>query len=593
MTDGLAPIDSLDHILTDYPVSDEETVSKRYNFFYDLGSGAYATVKYATCTKTNDAYAIKIISKTKTPRDYLKKFVPREVDALKKLSIHEHPNIAQMREFFETTKRIYLVTNLAMGGDLLTFINSRKYLNEDTSKKMIAQLLCALDHIHELGIVHRDLKCENLLIGHDDSLIVSDFGFATQQPKNRLLTTFCGSYAYAAPEILTGSSYNGKCTDVWSVGVIMYAMLNGKLPYNDTKPKNILVKIKSQPLTMVRKVSVACETFLRNILTISSMERPTVSDLIHKTWIEPTIERLLKYLPEKLQPSSFKLILPHKSSFRMSDSSEECLKIFTPRQPRDKFSPQLPINIANDIIAETKSHQTSSTISERVKQKYNKMKSDLRTWASRKRKSALVSPRFANIDESGKGRPTTGKLMRISQPKQGQDSQDQGHQSKMKYALPESNPTWKSSAKSRNKQPKEYHPIRMRNAVFDTKQQNTASKQTTTRLKTTQLLYFATNFQEKRSFKTPFHAESPQTEFSKVKKPEERSSSAVPTPTVTLFERRHSQEYRAKSCYPEGKLVSQAGSKATRRSSGSSSTSYSPPRRNSKKSSGEFPRWPH
>lgn len=330
MTEGLAPKDSLDHILLDYPVSNESIVSKRYNFFYDLGSGAYATVKYATCSKTNKAYAIKIISKTKTPREYLRKFVPREVDALKRLSVHEHPNIAQLREFFETPKRVYLVTKLAMGGDLLTYINSRKCLNEDTSRKMIAELLCALDHIHDLGIVHRDLKCENLLIGQNDSLIVSDFGFATQQPKNRLLTTFCGSYAYAAPEILTGSSYNGKCTDVWSVGIILYAMLNGKLPFNDTKPKNILVKIKTTPLTMVRTVSVACEKFVRNILTISSMERPNVGELLRKTWIEPPLKKILQTLPDKLRPACLKLTLPQRNSFRMSDSSDECLKVFSP-----------------------------------------------------------------------------------------------------------------------------------------------------------------------------------------------------------------------------------------------------------------------
>ena len=475
MTEGLVHKESIDHILLDYPVSNEDTVSKRYNFFYDLGSGAYATVKYATCSKTNKAVAIKIISKAKTPREYLRKFVPREVDALKKLSVHEHPNIAQMREFFETSRRVYLVTKLAVGGDLLAYINSRKCLNEDTSRKMIAELLCALDHIHDLGIVHRDLKCENLLIGENESLIVSDFGFATQQPKNRLLTTFCGSYAYAAPEILTGSSYNGKCTDVWSVGVILYAMLNGRLPFNDTKPKNILLKIKTIPLTMIRTVSVACETFVRSILTIRSMERPNVGQLLREAWVEPPLKKILKTLPEKLRPSCFKLTLPDKSSFRMSDSSEECLKVFTPRQVRDTPSPQLPLKITNEIIAENTSHKTSSTISERVKQKYKQMKSDLRTWASRKRKSALVSPTFANIDESGmKGRPSNGKVMRISHPRSNAPDSEESHLNRLKYAVPDSTKS-RPKSKTNDSQTEEAHLIRLKYTVHDSRKSHSGT----------------------------------------------------------------------------------------------------------------------
>jgi len=402
---------SLDHILLDYPITNEETLSKRYTFFYDLGSGAYATVKYGTCAKTNKPYAIKIISKAKTPKDYLKKFVPREVDALKRLSIHKHPFVSQMREFFETPQRVYLVTKLAQGGDLLTYINSRKYLNEDISKRMIAELLCAVNHIHDLGVVHRDLKCENLLIGPEDCIMVSDFGFATQQPKNRLLTTFCGSYAYAAPEILSGSSYNGKCTDTWSVGVVLYAMLNGKLPYNDTKPKNILAKIKSGPLVMSKRVSVACEKFVRSILTINSMERPKIADLLTKKWLENPIQRILKILPEKVHPSCFKLSLPQKSSFRMSDSSEDCIKVFSPRQIVE--SQQTPLTITNEFIAHASSHKTSSTISERMKKKYKQIKTDIRTWASRKRKSVGVVDQhleFAEID----GTPTENESPTMS-----------------------------------------------------------------------------------------------------------------------------------------------------------------------------------
>ena len=427
---------STEHVLLDYPITNEETILKRYTFSYDLGSGAYATVKYAHCVKTKQPFAIKIISKTKIPKNYLKKFVPREVDALKRLSIHQHAFISQLREFFETPQRVYLVTKLALGGDLLNYINSRKYLNEDTARRMIAQLLCALDHIHDLDVVHRDLKCENLLIGPEECIMVSDFGFATQQPKNRLLTTFCGSYAYAAPEILAGSSYNGKFTDVWSVGVILYAMLNGKLPYNDTKPKNILAKIKTAPLVMTRQVSLACEKFVRNILTINAMERPMVSDLLTKKWVEHTMKKILKTLPEKNHPSCFKLRLPHKNSFRMSDSSEECLKVFTPRQSR--LSPQTPITIADEFIIHHSSHKTSSTVSERMKLKYRQIKSNVKTWASRKRKGVGVvdsQVEFAEIKDRPAELQTREILVDIFNSPKKEVNQTNDAPIKLKYAI--------------------------------------------------------------------------------------------------------------------------------------------------------------
>ena len=99
-----------DHIILDYPISEETFVTNRYSFYHDLGSGAYGSVKYAKCNKNGQPYAVKIIYKTKVPKDYLRKFVPREVDALKRVAVFNHPNICQMRELFETSTRLYLVS---------------------------------------------------------------------------------------------------------------------------------------------------------------------------------------------------------------------------------------------------------------------------------------------------------------------------------------------------------------------------------------------------------------------------------------------------------------------------------------------------
>lgn len=178
-----------------------------YGLGEQLGKGSYAIVRGATSKKHKRRVAIKIISKKKAPEDYLTKFLPREIQVLKRL---RHPNCVSLLEAIETNTRIYLIMNLAENGDLLEYIRERGPMPDDDARRYFRHLITAIEYFHSLGIVHRDLKCENLLLDINYNIVVSDFGFARGQMvnpetgKRRLSQTFCGSYAYAPPEILRG-----------------------------------------------------------------------------------------------------------------------------------------------------------------------------------------------------------------------------------------------------------------------------------------------------------------------------------------------------------------------------------------------------
>lgn len=212
-----------------------------------LGKGSYAVVKVAYSKKLKRQVAIKIILKKKAPEDYITKFLPREISVMKKI---KHPNIIGLYEAIETNSRIFLVMDMADGGDLLDYIKTNGAICEPEARKFFRQLVDAAEYLHNLGVVHRDLKCENILLDRNKNILLSDFGFARSQPienetgKRRLSLTFCGSYAYAPPEILRGIAYDGTRSDVWSMGVVLFTMLCAKLPYDDSNLKLLMEQVR-------------------------------------------------------------------------------------------------------------------------------------------------------------------------------------------------------------------------------------------------------------------------------------------------------------------------------------------------------------
>ncbi|PFX31108.1 NUAK family SNF1-like kinase 1 [Stylophora pistillata] len=271
-----------------------------------LGTGVYAKVKLAYVMeskvekdkrladdldkKGHNMVAIKVVCKKKAPPEYLSKFMPREIDSLN--ATCRHHNVIQLYETFHTEAKIYLVMEYASRGDLLDFINSRSRLGigigEKLAKHLFRQIAEGVAHCHRRNVVHRDLKCENILLDQDNIVKVSDFGFATRYPKNKcdLLSTFCGSYAYAAPEILQAQKYDGRSADVWSMGVILFAMVCGRLPFNDRSLHSLIVETKTK-LAFPSKVtcSADCQHIIRSILAWDPRKRITIPQLFTHVWL--------------------------------------------------------------------------------------------------------------------------------------------------------------------------------------------------------------------------------------------------------------------------------------------------------------------
>ncbi|ORY38830.1 Pkinase-domain-containing protein [Rhizoclosmatium globosum] len=195
-----------------------------------VGEGEFGKVKLSIHSKTKKEVAIKLLKKERISTAARRAKVMREISMLQAL---DHPYIVKLIEVVETDAYIGLVMEYASGGEMFHYIMAQPdgKLKEPEARKFFAQLVSGLFYIHSVGIVHRDLKLENLLLGPDNNILISDFGFANKNSEH--METSCGSPGYAAPELVISNGYVGDSADIWSCGVILYGMLCGYLPYDD------------------------------------------------------------------------------------------------------------------------------------------------------------------------------------------------------------------------------------------------------------------------------------------------------------------------------------------------------------------------
>uniref|UniRef100_A0A673MLY1 non-specific serine/threonine protein kinase n=1 Tax=Sinocyclocheilus rhinocerous TaxID=307959 RepID=A0A673MLY1_9TELE len=269
-----------------------------------INKGSFAKVMLGMHISTGEKVAIKVIDKKKARQDsYILKNMKREP------RIHQlirHPNIVLLLETLETENCYYMAMELCGGGDLMDRICERKRLEEREVRRYTRQILSAVEHLHRHGIVHRDLKIENLLMDELNNIKIVDFGLSNTLKADslslELLNTQCGSPAYAAPELLAHRKYGPK-VDVWSVGVSMFAMLTGTLPFT-VEPFNIkqlhqkMVNGEISPIPS--DISKAAVHFVLSLLEPEPAKRPTVKTAMEDKWLnEGYAKRPLHTVPHK------------------------------------------------------------------------------------------------------------------------------------------------------------------------------------------------------------------------------------------------------------------------------------------------------
>eukprot|EP00042_Codosiga_hollandica_P039555 m.332677 g.332677 ORF g.332677 m.332677 type:complete len:945 (+) comp55640_c0_seq2:220-3054(+) len=252
-----------------------------YTLGRTLGEGAFAKVKAAIHDSTGLPVAIKLINKQKIKEDYVWRHLHREGTLMRRLN---HPHVIQLYEVIETPSLYCLVTEVAEGGEVLDYIVAHGSLNEKETRKFIRQLVAAVDHLHKANIVHRDLKVENLLLDEQLNIKIIDFGLSNAFEANLPLQTQCGSPAYTAPELLCGKDY-GPEVDVWSIGVNMYAMLTGRLPFASNNVATLHALILEQKYRVPDSLSRDCKDLIGRLLTVKPKERITLEEVMRHPWM--------------------------------------------------------------------------------------------------------------------------------------------------------------------------------------------------------------------------------------------------------------------------------------------------------------------
>mmetsp|Transcript_21187 Transcript_21187/g.36379 ORF Transcript_21187/g.36379 Transcript_21187/m.36379 type:complete len:717 (+) Transcript_21187:149-2299(+) len=247
-----------------------------------LGVGSTGKVKLGIHKDTGQKVAIKIVKKEfLESKPSLRKKVEREIAVMKLI---DHPNVLRLFDVFETISHLFLVLEHIEGGELFDYLVKKGRLDPQEAHRFFRQILSGLHYCHKQLICHRDLKPENLLLDSHMSIKIADFGMASMMKDGVLLETSCGSPHYASPEIVMGTKYNGMEADVWSCGVVLYALLTGKLPFDDENMQRLLGKVRSGIFSMPPSLDPDAKDLVWKMLTVDPTKRITIDQIRKHPW---------------------------------------------------------------------------------------------------------------------------------------------------------------------------------------------------------------------------------------------------------------------------------------------------------------------
>ncbi|XP_039627614.1 NUAK family SNF1-like kinase 1 [Polypterus senegalus] len=259
----------------------KHNLKHRYEVLETLGKGTYGKVKKAVERSTGKTVAIKSIRKDRITDDLDRVHIQREIEIMSSL---RHPNIICIYEVFESKDKIIIVMEYASRGELYDYVSSQIRIPEAEARKFFRQITSALHYCHKNNIVHRDLKLENILLDEDYSVKLADFGLSTHFKKSQMLQTYCGSPLYASPEIVNGLPYHGPEVDCWALGVLLYSLVYGNMPFDSRNYKHLTEQISAGKYRKPQQPSDAYG-LINWMLTVNVEQRATIEDISQHWWV--------------------------------------------------------------------------------------------------------------------------------------------------------------------------------------------------------------------------------------------------------------------------------------------------------------------
>ena len=259
-----------------------------------LGIGSFGKVKVAEHILTGHKVAVKILNRKKIKAIDMEEKVRREIKILR---LFMHPHIIRLYEVLETPHDIYVVMEYVKAGELFDYIVEKGRLGENEARHFFQQIVSGVEYCHRNMVVHRDLKPENLLLDAKSNVKIADFGLSNVMRDGHFLKTSCGSPNYAAPEVISGKLYSGPEVDVWSCGVILYALLCGSLPFDDESIPNLFKKIKGGIYNLPSHLSPGARDLIARMLLVDPLKRVTISEIRAHPWFVVLLPRYLVVPP--------------------------------------------------------------------------------------------------------------------------------------------------------------------------------------------------------------------------------------------------------------------------------------------------------
>uniref|UniRef100_A0A7N8X935 non-specific serine/threonine protein kinase n=1 Tax=Mastacembelus armatus TaxID=205130 RepID=A0A7N8X935_9TELE len=319
--------------------SDDQPHIGNYRLLKTIGKGNFAKVKLARHVLTGKEVAPRVPC-------FLQLF--REVRIMKLLN---HPNIVKLFEVIETEKTLYLVMEYASGGEVFDYLVAHGRMKEKEARAKFRQIVSAVQYCHQKCIVHRDLKAENLLLDADMNIKIADFGFSNEFTLGNKLDTFCGSPPYAAPELFQGKKYDGPEVDVWSLGVILYTLVSGSLPFDGQNLKELRERVLRGKYRIPFYMSTDCENLLKKFLILNPSKRGSLEQIMRDRWMnvgyeEDELKPYLEPQPDYKDPRRTDIML------QMGFSQEEIQDSLVNQKYNDVMATYLLLDYRNSELDE-------------------------------------------------------------------------------------------------------------------------------------------------------------------------------------------------------------------------------------------------